>query len=161
MPIRRRAPKISKISPSEFIPSAVIHVYIFVSPFFIISHILLDNNARSAAFGESSFLIVPGRAVSVKTGTTDDKRDNWTVGFTKQITAVVWVGNNDNTPMGGAVSGVSGASPIWNKIIKFALDKSEKGEYGPVEDVHMIMDHLIANWLQYKVLSEQSGVRKR
>lgn len=104
---------------------------------FLISHILHDNNARSQAFGTNSFLNVKGHPeVSVKTGTTNDRRDNWTVGYTKQIAAVVWVGNNDNTPMSGAVSGVSGASPIWNKVIKYALDKSEKGEYDKEFDGH-------------------------
>ncbi len=98
---------------------------------FLISHTLHDNNARQQAFGPSSFLNVKGHPeVSVKTGTTNDRRDNWTIGYTKQIVAVTWVGNNDNTPMSGAISGVSGASPIWNKIIGFALSKSEKGEYG-------------------------------
>ncbi|MCX6731969.1 MAG: transglycosylase domain-containing protein, partial [Candidatus Roizmanbacteria bacterium] len=48
---------------------------------YIISHILLDDNARSAAFGAGSYLVVPGKAVSVKTGTTDDKKDNWTIGY--------------------------------------------------------------------------------
>lgn len=104
---------------------------------FLISHVLHDNNARSQAFGQSSFLNVKGHPeVSVKTGTTNDRRDNWTIGYTKQIAVVVWVGNNDNSPMGGAVSGVSGASPIWNKVIKFALDKSERGEYDPEDDGH-------------------------
>lgn len=104
---------------------------------FLISHILHDNNARSGAFGTSSFLNVRGHPeVSVKTGTTNDRRDNWTIGYTKQIVAVVWVGNNDNTSMGGAVSGVSGASPIWNKIMKFALDKSEDGKYDKDYDGH-------------------------
>ncbi len=89
---------------------------------FIISHILLDNNARSAAFGESSFLIVPGRAVSVKTGTTDDKRDNWTIGYTPNFMTTVWVGNNDNTPMNPYLSsGVTGAAPIWNRVMKTLL----------------------------------------
>jgi membrane peptidoglycan carboxypeptidase len=104
---------------------------------FLISHILLDNNARAAAFGTSSYLNVSGHPeVSVKTGTTNDRRDNWTIGYTAQILALSWVGNNDNTPMGGAVSGVSGASPIWNKIIKFALDKAEKGEYNKDDKGH-------------------------
>lgn len=104
---------------------------------FLISHMLHDNNARTQAFGPSSFLNVKGHPeVSVKTGTTNDRKDNWTIGFTKQIVAVVWVGNNNNTSMSGAVSGVSGASPIWNKIIKFALDKSEKGEYDGDDDGH-------------------------
>ncbi len=89
---------------------------------FIISHILLDNNARSAAFGESSFLIVPGHAVSVKTGTTDDKRDNWTIGYTPNFMTTVWVGNNDNTPMNPYLSsGITGAAPIWNRVMKLLL----------------------------------------
>ncbi len=88
---------------------------------FLISHILLDQNARSAAFGES-YLPIAGRAVSVKTGTTDDKRDNWTIGFTPNFLAVTWVGNNDNTPMNQYLtSGVTGAAPIWNKIMRKVL----------------------------------------
>lgn len=98
---------------------------------FIISHILQDNNARMAAFGPSSQLVVRGHPeVSVKTGTTNDLRDNWTIGYTKDILVVSWVGNNDNSPMSGAVSGVSGASPIWNKIITKSLDQAEQGHYG-------------------------------
>ncbi|OGM16071.1 hypothetical protein A2V56_01090, partial [Candidatus Woesebacteria bacterium RBG_19FT_COMBO_42_9] len=105
---------------------------------FLISHILLDNNARSAAFGPSSYLVVSGHPeVSVKTGTTNDRRDNWTIGYTGDVVVVTWVGNNDNTPMSGAVSGVSGASPIWNKIIKAVLDKAEKGAYDPSEKGHV------------------------
>lgn len=95
---------------------------------FLISHILLDQNARSAAFG-SSYLQVTGHpAVSVKTGTTDDLRDNWTIGFTQlDVVVATWVGNNDNTPMNPSlVSGVTGAAPIWNKIMSFYLkDKKE------------------------------------
>ncbi|HTK03253.1 MAG TPA: transglycosylase domain-containing protein [Alphaproteobacteria bacterium] len=96
---------------------------------FLISHMLLDNNARSGAFGEHSQLNVAGHPeVSVKTGTTNDRRDNWTVGYTADAVVVTWVGNNDNKPMSGAVSGVSGASPIWNKIIKNVLDKYEQNK---------------------------------
>lgn len=104
---------------------------------FLISHILLDNNARAAAFGQGSFLVVSGHPeVSVKTGTTNDRRDNWTIGYTGQILALSWVGNNDNSAMSGAVSGVSGASPIWNRIIKEALNKAEKGFYNKADDGH-------------------------
>ena len=89
---------------------------------FIISHILLDDNARSQAFGTSSLLVVPGRAVSVKTGTTDDKRDNWTIGYTPNFMTVVWVGNNDNSPMNPYLaSGVTGAAPVWNRIMRYLL----------------------------------------
>jgi len=89
---------------------------------FIISHILLDDNARSQAFGTSSFLVVPGKAVSVKTGTTDDKRDNWTIGYTPNFMTTVWVGNNDNSPMNPYLaSGVTGAAPIWNRVMRYLL----------------------------------------
>ncbi len=101
---------------------------------YLISHALQDNNARSAAFGPSSYLNVSGHPeVSVKTGTTNDRRDNWTDGYTSQAVVVVWVGNNDNSPMSGAVSGVSGASPIWNSIMKNVLDKAGKGFYSSAD----------------------------
>ncbi len=92
---------------------------------YIISHLLLDNGARSAAFGPSSYLVVKNHPeVSVKTGTTNDKRDNWTIGYNSDILVAVWVGNNDNSPMSRVASGVTGASPIWNKIISTALKGS-------------------------------------
>ncbi|MGB6838981.1 MAG: transglycosylase domain-containing protein [Microgenomates group bacterium] len=104
---------------------------------FLTSHILLDNNARTPAFGGSSYLNVAGHPeVSVKTGTTNDRRDNWTIGYTSQILVASWVGNNDNSPMSAAVSGVSGASPIWNRIIREALNKSEDGFYDKEEEGH-------------------------
>lgn len=89
---------------------------------FLISHILLDNNARAQAFGTGSSLVVPGHTVSVKTGTTDDLRDNWTIGYTPGYLVATWVGNNDNTPMNPSlVSGVTGAAPIWNKLMQRVL----------------------------------------
>jgi len=95
---------------------------------FIISHFLLDNSARSSAFGTGSSLMVSGKTVSVKTGTTDDKRDNWTIGYTPSVVVGVWVGNNDNSAMNPKISsGLTGASPIWNKIMSYAL-KDKKSE---------------------------------
>lgn len=89
---------------------------------FIISHILLDNNARILEFGPNSELRIQGHTVSVKTGTTDEKRDNWTIGYTPSYVVGVWVGNNDNSPMNQAIaSGITGASPIWNKIMSAVL----------------------------------------
>lgn len=95
---------------------------------FLISHILSDNNARLEEFGPNSYLNVPGKTVSVKTGTTDDKRDNWAVGYTKSITVGVWVGNNDNSKMNPKIaSGATGASPIWYRIMREVLKKYEDG----------------------------------
>lgn len=85
---------------------------------FIISDILADNNARSAAFGPNSQLVIPNHTVSVKTGTTNDLKDNWTVGYTPDYLAATWVGNNDNSSMSYVASGVTGASSIWNNIMK-------------------------------------------
>jgi 1A family penicillin-binding protein len=89
---------------------------------YIISNILADNSARSWEFGSNSPLNIPGHTVSVKTGTTDNKRDNWTFGFTPNYLVAVWVGNNDNTPMSpNLASGITGAAPIWNKIMTMLL----------------------------------------
>lgn len=88
---------------------------------FIISDILADNGARSAAFGANSQLVIPGHTVSVKTGTTNDLKDNWTIGYTKDFLVATWVGNNDNSGMSYVTSGVTGASPIWNTIMKKLL----------------------------------------
>lgn len=92
---------------------------------FIISDILADNSARVLEFGPNSPLNIPGRTVSVKTGTSDNKRDNWTIGYTPSYVVAVWVGNNDNSPMSQALaSGITGAAPIWNKIMRLLLDKT-------------------------------------
>lgn len=104
---------------------------------FLISHILLDNNARAMEFGTQSWLVVPGKTVSVKTGTTDEKRDNWAIGYTPSIVAGVWVGNSDNSPMNSAIaSGVTGASPIWNKIMSYVL--KNKPDEQPVKPDNVI-----------------------
>lgn len=89
---------------------------------FLIADILSDNEARSEVFGLNSLLHIPGRDVAVKTGTTNDKRDNWAIGGTPQVVVGAWVGNNDNSPMGAVASGVSGASPIWRRILLEALE---------------------------------------
>lgn len=90
---------------------------------FIISHILSDNNARAATFGAGGNLVIPRKTVAVKTGTTDDKKDNLTMGYTANFLVNVWVGNNDGTPMNPAVeSGSSGAAPIWNGVMKKLLE---------------------------------------
>ena len=104
---------------------------------YIISHLLLDNGARSAMFGSSSYLVVRNHPeVSVKTGTTNDRRDNWTVGYNPDILVAVWVGNNDNSPMSAVASGVTGASPIWNKVISYAL--KDASQHWPVQPPDVI-----------------------
>ena len=111
---------------------------------YLISHILLDNNARTLTFGPNSWLVIPGKTVSVKTGTTDEKRDNWIVGYTPSYVVGVWVGNNDNSPMNQAISsGATGASPIWNRIMRFVLKgKSDEPLEKPDNVVALAIDAL-------------------
>ena len=95
---------------------------------YLISNILSDNGARSAVFGANSLLNIPNFNVAVKTGTSNDKRDNWTIGYTPSVVIGVWVGNNDNTPMDPKLaSGITGASPVWNRAMKEYL-KGKKNE---------------------------------
>lgn len=90
---------------------------------YLITNILTDDNARKMAFGTNSLLNIPGFEVAVKTGTSDNKRDNWTFGYTPKYVVGVWVGNPDNSPMNPALtSGITGAAPIWNKIVHKLLD---------------------------------------
>ncbi len=89
---------------------------------YLITDILLDNRARTPAFGAFSVLNIPNQQVAVKTGTTNSMKDNWTIGYTTDRLVATWVGNNDNSPMSYVASGITGASPIWNKIMLLLLD---------------------------------------
>ncbi len=85
---------------------------------YLLWDILSDQNARLPAFGVNNFLTIPGHKVAVKTGTTNNIKDNWTLGYTPSYVVGVWVGNNDGKPMRqGLASGLTGAAPIWNKIM--------------------------------------------
>lgn len=96
------------------------------APAYMTAHIMQDNNARVQAFGSRSQLVIPNQVVSVKTGTTNNLKDNWTVGFTPEYLTITWVGNNDNTSMNQyLVSGVTGAAPIWNDIMSYVLQGKE------------------------------------
>src|SRR5690606_27411406 len=85
----------------------------------LISDILSDNHARAPAFTTHSILQI-GRPAAVKTGTTADYRDNWTVGYTPNLVVGAWVGNADNPPMVN-ISGVSGAGPVWHQFMRTVL----------------------------------------
>lgn len=103
---------------------------------YILSDILADGAARSLAFGQNSPLTIPGHTVSVKTGTSDNKRDNWTIGYTPDFVVTVWVGNNDNSPMSPTLaSGITGAAPIWHRIMTQLLEKTPDKKYAQPEDV--------------------------
>lgn len=86
-----------------------------------ITDVLSDNNARAFVFGASNWLTLPGRQVAAKTGTTNDFRDAWAVGFTPQLVTGVWTGNNDNSAMSRGADGSRIAAPIWNQYMREAL----------------------------------------
>ena len=87
-----------------------------------ISNILSDNEARAPIFGAASPLFISERPTAVKTGTTQEYRDAWTVGYTPSLVAGVWAGNNDNSPMAKAGAGMYAAAPIWNAFMKKAYE---------------------------------------
>lgn len=94
---------------------------------FLITDILSDSKARIPTFGERSPLVLSSPA-AVKTGTTTDWHDNWTVGYTPKYTVGIWVGNADNTPM-RELSGVTGAAPIWHLIFEEILKFDTSGGF--------------------------------
>jgi penicillin-binding protein 1C len=97
---------------------------------YIIADILRDNDARAPAFGLNSYLVIPDHSeVAVKTGTSNNLRDNLTVGFNQDYLVAVWVGNNDNSEMARVASGVTGASPIFNKIMSALLVSKSNDEW--------------------------------
>ena len=81
-----------------------------------INDVLSDNNARIAAFGANSALYIPGRQVAAKTGTTQNYRDVWIIGYTPNLVVGAWTGNNDNTPMERKVAGMI-IAPMWNEYM--------------------------------------------
>jgi penicillin-binding protein 1C len=94
---------------------------------YLITSILSDDNARAVGFGRNSVLKL-SRPAAVKTGTTDDFRDNWTIGYTPDLVVGVWVGNADNSPMRD-VTGISGAAPIWHAVMERALSGTPVREF--------------------------------
>jgi penicillin-binding protein 1C len=93
---------------------------------FLLTDILSDNQARTPAFGSHSQLVIPDhKEIAVKTGTSNDLRDNLTIGYNQKYLVAVWVGNNNYSPMSRVASGVTGASPIFNKIMTYLVAKDE------------------------------------
>jgi len=110
---------------------------------FLISSILSDNNARSWMFGSNSVLNLPFQ-VAAKTGTTNDFRDNWTMGYTPDLVTGVWVGNADYTPMVNT-TGLSGAAPIWSQFMQYAVPYVTNNNPTPFSIPSGITERIICN----------------
>ncbi len=93
----------------------------------MISDILSDNESRVPTFGSNSSLYIPGFDVAAKTGTTNNNKDAWLIGYSPNIVVGVWAGNNDNKAMKKGGSALAG--PIWNKFMRFALTKLPKEDF--------------------------------
>ncbi|MEH2364047.1 penicillin-binding protein 1C [Nostoc sp.] len=93
----------------------------------LITNILSDRHARATAFGVDSVLNLPFPS-AVKTGTSSNFRDTWTVGFTTDYTVATWVGNFNGEPM-RKVSGVTGAAPLWNRIMLHLHEHQEPADF--------------------------------
>jgi membrane peptidoglycan carboxypeptidase len=88
---------------------------------FIMGAILSDDRNRWMEFGPGGDLTLPGRQVAAKTGTSQNFRDNWTLGYTPTLATAVWVGNPDGTPLSHSSTGIVGAAPIWHQFMNRAL----------------------------------------
>jgi hypothetical protein len=108
---------------------------------YLISSILSDNNSRSLMFGPNSPLNL-SFPVAAKTGTTNDIRDNWTLGYTPDLVTGVWIGNADYTPMVNS-SGLTGAAPIWSQFMEFAVPYVTNGVPTPFNRPAGIVDKVV------------------
>ncbi|MBI1961513.1 MAG: PBP1A family penicillin-binding protein [Parcubacteria group bacterium] len=100
----------------------------------LLSDVLSDNNARAYVFGANNYLTLGGRPVAAKTGTTNDYRDAWAMGYTPQLAAGVWVGNSDFSEMKRGADGSVVAAPIWNRFMRDAL-ADKPVEYFPKPEI--------------------------
>ncbi len=103
----------------------------------MINSILIDNEARLLTFNVNNYLNLGERPVAAKTGTTNDFRDAWTLGYTPSLVAGVWVGNNDFSPMELKASGGSVAAPIWNEFMKKVLGDTPIEEFKKPDPIEL------------------------
>ena len=113
----------------------------------LITDILSDNTARTPGFGANSALYIPSRPVAVKTGTSNDYRDAWIIGYTPNLVVGAWVGNNNNSPMEKKVSGLV-VAPLWREYMEEILPKIpvEMFPQREVEDLSSLKPILRGDW---------------
>lgn len=114
----------------------------------MINSILTDNEARTYIFGAKNWLTLSDRPVAAKTGTTNDYKDAWTIGYTPSIVAGVWVGNTDNSKMKSGASGGVVAAPIWNEFMKRTLTGTPIEVFHPWEE-ELTEKEVIDGTIQY------------
>lgn len=121
----------------------------------MISDILSDNVARAPLFGSNSLVHFPNRDVAVKTGSTNNLRDAWVLGYTPNLAVGAWVGNNDNTPMGGGLSGLI-TSPMWREFMDVALPKFDNVSFGqPQIELQGVKPIIRGDYVDSNLVAEQ------
>jgi 1A family penicillin-binding protein len=111
----------------------------------LISDILSDEESRAPMFGSRSKLYLEERPVAAKTGTTQEYRDGWTIGYTPSLVVGVWAGNNDNTSMREG-AGIYVAAPIWNEFMKrayeFKIEEAKKERKEKTENEFILPEEI-------------------
>jgi penicillin-binding protein 1A len=121
----------------------------------MISDILSDNVARTPLWGSNSLVHFPNRDVAVKSGSTNNLRDAWVFGYTPDIAVGTWVGNNDNTPMGGGLSGLI-TTPMWREFLDVALSDTEVHNFAqPQINTSNIKPILRGDYIDSTLVAEQ------
>jgi len=126
----------------------------------IVNDVLSDNDARIPTFQPRSSLYFPDVKVAAKTGTTQDYRDAWTVGYTPRVAIGVWVGNSNNDPIQQEGSGVMAAAPAWHDFMAFALNHIQPAEFTPPESQETDKPILRGIWQGGQIITIDSVSQK-
>lgn len=127
----------------------------------LINDVLSDNAARVGVFRLDSSLYFPNRAIAAKTGTTQEFRDAWTVGYAPSLAVGVWVGNNDNTPIKEKGGGITTAAPLWRRFIDFALQETPPETFAAPEIPHPDKPILRGIWRGEEIVKLDRASGKR
>jgi len=119
----------------------------------MLDYVMSTNDFRAPVFGSNSPLRFDERQVAAKTGTTNEFRDGWTIGFSPQISVGVWAGNNDNTSMKAGADGVLVAAPIFRKFIDFALRNQSVEKFPEYDPEKFKEEHKDDEWMKKYLLN--------
>jgi 1A family penicillin-binding protein len=119
----------------------------------MLDHIMSTNDYRAPVFGTDNPLRFDNRPVAAKTGTTNEFRDGWTVGFTPQIAVGVWAGNNDNTAMVSGADGINVAAPIFRKFMDFALQNQAIEKFPEYDSNRLRDENKDQDWMKKPLLN--------
>lgn len=123
----------------------------------MMTDILSDNVARTPLWGSNSLIHFPNRDVAAKSGSTNNLRDAWIMGYAPNLAVGAWVGNNDNTPMGGGLSGLI-TTPMWRAFMDIALEKIPVENFGqPPAAPPNTKPILVGNYVDSSLLLQQMG----